>query len=367
MTCAVLAVAMVAAGCDGALPGRCEDESCGQQAWWRTTFQQSVNRQVDVLVVVDDTPAIAPFAATLATGLPQLGGALGVNPGSPMSLHVGVIRAGGCDQSTRGAACGIATGEQFLRAEWCETQTNFPGALADGLACAGALGGVNCGPAQPLKVALDALSAPPRAGWEGFLRPDADLMVIVIAGGDDASPQSALELARSIRSLKPDPYQVRASAIAPASCADGQPARLTDFVEQFGSNGALVDMCAGAFGGAAQQITATLNYALYPPCLKKVRDVDPATPGLQADCIFEDHLRAPDGTWTTARLPSCDAVAMPPCVRITPGGGPWCGDGQGYALSIERATDWCQEAGTNVTIECLSCADANDPACVPAR
>ena len=97
--------------------------------------------------------------------------------------------------------------------------------------------------------------------------------------------------------------------------------------------------------------------------MRIVRDTDLDTPGLQPDCIFEDHLRAHDGTWTTATLQSCD-VAAPPCWSITPVGGGWC---DGYALNIQRPTDWCSEAGTNITIECLACANANDPACASLR
>ena len=126
------------------------------------------------------------------------------------------MRSGRCDQSTRGAACGVAAGEQFLRAEWCETVTNFSGALADALACVGDLGATDCGPAQPLAAAIDALATPPRPGWEGFLRPEAYLMIVVIAAGDDASAQPASDVARLIQSSKADPSQVVVSAIVPA-------------------------------------------------------------------------------------------------------------------------------------------------------
>ena len=54
---------------------------------------------------------------------------------------------------------------------------------------------------------------------------------------------------------------------------------------------------------------------------------------------------------------------------MTPGG--LCGGGAGgagsYILSFERAPGWCADAGIDVTIECLGCANPNDPACVPAR
>ena len=207
MTRWFLAVAALAAGCDGSLPGPCEDGSCGTQASWRKTFQSIVSRKVDVLFVVDDTPAMAPYAGALPAGFADMAARARrtCRRPAPASLHVGVVRAGRCDQSTRGAACGVAAGEQFLRAEWCETVTNFSGALADALACVGDLGATNCGPAQPLAAAVDALATPPRPGWEGFLRPDAYLMIVVIAAGDDASAQPAIDVARLIKSVEGRP------------------------------------------------------------------------------------------------------------------------------------------------------------------
>ena len=203
-----------------------------------------------MLFVVDDTPAMAPYAGALAAGFADMAAALGDYRPARGPLHVGVVRAGRCDQSTRGAACGIAAGEQFLRAEWCETVTNFSGSLADALACVGDLGATNCGPAQPLAAAIDALATPPRPGWEGFLRPDAYLMIVVIAAGDDASAQPAIDVARLIKSSKADPSQVVVSAIVPGSCATGDPVRLTEFVNQFGANGYAPDLCVGQFASS---------------------------------------------------------------------------------------------------------------------
>jgi len=358
-----LALAVVAAGCDGSRPAPCEDGSCGSQVSWRKIYQQTVNRKIDLLFVVDDTPAIAPFAATLATGFADMASVLEALPArGPASLHVGVVRAGRCDQSTRGAACGLSASEQFLRAEWCETQTNYSGTLADEIGCLADLGATNCAPAQPLAAAADALAAPPRPGWEGFLRADAYLMVVVIGAGDDASAQSVSDLAASIRGLKADPSQTLASAIVPQSCASGAAGRLTAFVDQFGANGVLLDLCQGQLAVALQQLVGSISALLQPPCATNVRDIDPDTPGLQADCVFEDRLLGSDGSRTTALLPSCDTAA-PPCWRLTPGGASCAG----YVLDIVRGADWCDEAGENVAIECVGCATANDPACAPAR
>jgi hypothetical protein len=363
MTHGLLAVAALAASCGGSLPGPCEDGSCGTQASWRRTFQSIVSARIDVLFVVDDTPAMTPYAGALAAGFADIAVALeGLSPRVPASLHVGVVRAGRCDQSTRGAGCGIAAGEQFLRAERCGTVTNFSGALTDALTCIGDLGATNCGPAQPLAAAIDALATPPRRGWEGFLRADAYLMVVVIGAGDDASARPAIDVATFIKGLKADPSQAAVSAIVPRSCATGDSPRLTEFVNQFGANGLLADLCVGELAPALQRITNASDSELQPPCLRSVRDTDLDAPGLQADCVFADHPRAADGTWTTATLPSCD-VAAPPCWRLVPNAA-GC---DGYGIDIQRASDWCAEAGTNITIECLACTNANDPACAPAR
>jgi hypothetical protein len=358
-----VALAALAMSCDGSLPGPCEDGRCGRQASSRTTFQSTINRQIDVLFVVDDTPAMEPYAGTLAAGFADMAAALAsLRQTGPASLHLGVVRAGRCDRSTRGTACGIAAREQFLRAEWCETVTNFSGAIADALACVGDLGETNCAPPQPLAAVTEALASPPRPEWEGFLRADAYLMVVVIAGGDDASALSAIDVANFIKGLKADPSQTLASVIVAGSCAGVDPLRLTEFVQQFGANGLLADLCLGQFAPALQRITESINTSLQPPCLRSVRDNDVDTPGLQPDCVFEDHARAPDGTSTTTTLPSCD-VAAPPCWRLIP-----IGQGcDGYGVDVQRATDWCAEAGTNLTIECLACANANDPACAVAR
>ena len=101
-------VAALCAGCGGALgTPPCEDGSCGVQVSTRTTFQIAVNRQVDILFVVDDTPAIAPYAELVTAGLADVAAQL-ETARPPLSLHAAVVRAGTCDPSGRGAACGVA-------------------------------------------------------------------------------------------------------------------------------------------------------------------------------------------------------------------------------------------------------------------
>jgi len=371
MTRSVLALAALAGGCDGVAPVLCDGGACGTQVSTRGRIQATYTRQLDLLFVVDDTPAIAPHLDAVATGLAAMAPAL-TGAREPYSLHVGFIRGGGCDTSTRGAVCGLAAPDEFLTSEWCNTIRNQTGALADTFACLGDFGIGSCDLAQPLWATVGALTTSPPQGWDGFLRPDAYLMIVIVAATDDASgepgaPMSVVATAALIKRLKPDPSQVLVSTIGPNSCALGEvPApRLTEFVQQFGANGLLIPLCDGQFPTALQRVTEFINDRLLPPCLRNVRDTDLATPGLQADCSVEDRARAPDGSYATSRLPSCEEAA-PPCWRLTPGAAINCagpGTTSGWIFSVERPSDWCYEAGTNLTIECLGCADANDPAC----
>jgi hypothetical protein len=366
MTGLVSLTALVA-GCDRAVP-TCAAEQCSSQVSWTHSFQTAVNRKVDFLFVVDDTAAMAPHIDALATGFAAT--AQRLLDGDPqISLHAGFVRAGTCDSSTRGAACSVAASEQFLRSEWCGTVTNAgANGFAGAFSCLGDLGASDCGPAQPLAAAVQALATPARPGWEGFLREDADLMVVIVTAADDASgpagsPAPISSIAGTLKALKADPSQVLVSVVGPVDCApDEVPApRLTELANEFGANGLYLGLCSGQIPAALDRLLNFARSSLEPICLRIVRDTDLNTPGLQPSCTFQDRMLAPDGTWTSTPLPSCDA-AGPPCWRLVPSNGSYCG---GYILDVQRGADWCDEAGQNFTMECLACANANDPACVP--
>jgi len=371
---APLAVCLLIASCgDSVGPILCDGGRCATQTSWRQTYEfpthNAHNRSVDILLVVDDTSAMAPHASALAAGLAGIGQQLAY-PGPINSLHIGAVRAGSCDASTRGLACGVGgvgSPEQFLRSEWCHTMTNFSSAFPDAVACLGDLGASNCGPAQPLATAVQLLAGPARAGWEGFLRPDAYLMIVVIAAQDDASgPPGSLtpisELAAATKALKPDTSQILVSIIGPGDCAAGDVPgpRLTYFMSEFGAFGLYMPLCSGEWSRAVERVTSMTNQAYPPPCVRgDVRDTVPGTPGLQASCTVEDSQLTASGSRITSGLPSCDQSA-PPCWRLTPGAAWGC---VGYSFVIDHDPDWCFEAGNSGTIECLGCADANDPAC----
>jgi hypothetical protein len=245
--------------------------------------------------------------------------------------------------------------------------TNAPATLTAAFTCLADFGTNDCGPTQPLSVALDALSGSPRAGWEGFLRPNAYLLIVVVSAEDDASgqpgaPTPVADLVARAKSLKPDPSQVVVSVVGPGDCAAGdvQGPRLLEFAQNFGSNGLYIGLCSGQLTAAVIRVAESINDRLAPPCAAKVRDTDAVTPGLQPNCTIVMTSGIASGGTVMTTIPSCDDGA-PPCWRLVTG--TCSGGADGYVVSIDRGSDWCFETPSNFTIECLSCADPNDPAC----
>src|SRR6185503_17263839 len=103
-----LLLAALAAGCNGALPSPCGGGICATERIVTNTFQSSMNRQLDILFVIDDTPAMVPHAERLATGIANMARVLQEKTANT-SLHVGVVPASPCG----------ATPAPFMRWETC--------------------------------------------------------------------------------------------------------------------------------------------------------------------------------------------------------------------------------------------------------
>jgi hypothetical protein len=384
--------ALLALGCGGGLPvaPACGDGACGSEetvTWEMTGASRNVD--LDVLFIVDDTSAIAGSEDSLAAAYPQIAQLFERFLGGLPSLHLGIAAASvgsapSCDVAAggppraRASVCAVTGGgpNQFLTTNSCGYDPSFTGSLADALSCLGDLGTTGCAPAQPLTVAREILTASSVAGsgWTGFLRPNAYLLLIFVAAQDDASGPSddltdVTAFASYVRGLKGDPtYQILVSAIAPsASCASGSTTaapRLSAFVSAFGWNGIV--------GCTVGDLVSDLGSLLFgnggetgaPRCLTGIRDTDPATPGLQADCVVEDRVTRTDGFWSEGLLESC-AVSTPPCWTFTPGTGGSAGACPGRLLfTVERGSDFCpQDSNISTVVTCLGCVDPADPAC----
>jgi len=351
------------AGCGlPAAQPECGELPCDSQRSVTRTFQTSATPQLDLLVVVDDTPAIAPYTAIVTTALSAFAEALTVLHEHEPSLQVRFVSATlgspGCPAASRAAACGIGA-DETLRTSPCGADPSFWGGLSDAFACLGDRGAIGCGPLQPLEAARRALAA------GDFLRPDADLAIVVVAGADDASLSPVDAYVDFIKSLKVDPAnQLLASVIAPAApaCSDaaaGEPVRLGAFARAFGRNGVLQSVCASSLLHPLATQLEGPQYSVEPYCLQGLRDTDPAREGMQAECAVTQV------TWDgypdepqQAQLPSCDD-APPPCWRMDS----FDGCRGGWKGTIEHGADWCPLVATQTTFECLGCLDPNDPAC----
>jgi hypothetical protein len=284
--------------------------------------------------------------------------------------------AGGEPPRTRASACAVTSAgtNQFLRTGACGSNPNFTGSFAEALSCLGDLGTAGCAPAQPLTVAREILEASSVAGsgWTGFLRPDAYLLLVFVAGQDDASGAAddltdVAAFASYLRGLKADPLsQILVAATRPAAaCANGSVSsapRLAAFVSAFGANGTLScvadlgnDLGAWLFGGVQPDLGPSL-------CVARVRDTDPVTLGLQADCVVDERITSTDGFWSESLLPSCD-VSPPPCWTFTPSDSAGSCAGEQF-FSVDRLADICPQGTTiRTVVTCVSCIDPADPAC----
>jgi hypothetical protein len=173
----------------------------------------TTDHNVDLLVVVDDSPSMADKQINLAANLPRFIDALGTLPGGLPDLHIGVVTSDlgtkGAEEATAGPAIGtLGTGgcsglgkagdlqlfgapvtDAFLSdigAPGGARQTNYTGDLSNVFGWMVRAGAGGCGFEQPLEAIKLAL-APGKLANQGFLRPDATLAILIVTDEDDCS------------------------------------------------------------------------------------------------------------------------------------------------------------------------------------
>ena len=225
------------------------------------------NENVDILFVIDSSPAMASFQAKLANNERELAQLL--TPAFGPDIHLGVITADPADagvlrQNASVAGSFITTALQFD----ASVQTNVTGAVDDAfvaLAAVGSSGGASTQPLAMAKVALTAGTNP------GFVRAEAYLAIVVITAGDDSSPGAVDDYVTAFKQLKTDPNSVIVS-VASGSCTSGTlsaPAapRLSTFVTDFPNRSAQVAVCDGSLAGLVSLETQLLETTLGAPCI----------------------------------------------------------------------------------------------------
>lgn len=200
----------LAAGCPGREVSRVDPNQAKEQ---QTKIPVSVNRDIDILFVVDDSGSMRQEQEALSQNFPRFIEVLeGIEGGLP-NVHIGVISSnvgtgpvGGGGEACSGngdngilqvaAACPALTdGKRYIvdtltNAETGQREFNYSGDLATQFSCMAQLGTTGCGFEQHLESMKRALSN--NSENAGFLRDDAFLAVIFIQDEDDCSAKDRM-------------------------------------------------------------------------------------------------------------------------------------------------------------------------------
>lgn len=169
-------------------------------------------RDLDLLFVIDDSPSMLDKQTNLRAAFPHFMDQLATLPDGLPNLHIGVVTSdmgAMATDGTIGPAIGSSVGGCMGAGKAGALQTfdeldvigkfisdvegpngtrqqNYVGALRDAFSALAAAGASGCGFEQHLSAIHSALS-PSNTANAGFLRPDANLGVVILADEDDCS------------------------------------------------------------------------------------------------------------------------------------------------------------------------------------
>jgi hypothetical protein len=191
-------------------------------------FQQAINRNIDILFMVDDSSSMTDVQNKLIGQFPVFMNVLKNLPGGLPNVHVAVVSSSmgaggqegiehcppGGDQGvfhTRplGPTCAkgmLNAGQNFIINN--NGMANYTGDISDVFTCIAALGEGGCGFEHQFESVLrslgaDGAPAPPQNA--GFLRADAYLAVILLTNEDDCSAPPNSDLFATTSTMVSDP------------------------------------------------------------------------------------------------------------------------------------------------------------------
>ncbi|HEU4612575.1 MAG TPA: hypothetical protein VFS15_10880 [Kofleriaceae bacterium] len=187
----------------------------------------SVNRDIDILFVIDDSNSMADKQTNLKNNFPNFINVLNTIEGGLPNVHLGVVTSDlgtkGADDAQAGPSVGsgigaclnnggkngnLQTSSVVTGAFISDTKntdgtrsTNYSGSLEDAFSAIASVGVNGCGFEQHLEAAKRALDGNPQNA--GFLRPNAYLALIFIQDEDDCSMAHSSLLGSDTTTLGP--------------------------------------------------------------------------------------------------------------------------------------------------------------------
>ena len=306
---ALLAVALALAACVA------EPPPAGEQVTSYVaggTYQMSYNAAINLLFVIDDSPAMAPLQGELATGYAAIVDRIehATFDGLP-DVHVGVVTADLADEGRLRRGRFLADALQFddLR------HRNYAGPLLDAfadLADVGTAGRAQTLPFEAMQRALSPYVNP------GFIRDDAYLVVVFVTAGDDAGTASVDDVARLLKAAKTDPSKVVVGAATGTCDAASTSPRIDALLAQFPNRSSSTTICGGDLGESVALVGQLLKSTLEQPCFDvALANLNPAQPGLQPECSA--YLLNPL-TGDGRVFPVCSPDHPDRCWQLTDGG-----------------------------------------------
>jgi hypothetical protein len=188
----------------------------------------TVNRNIDILFVIDDSPSMLDKQTNLKNNFPNFINVLNTIEGGLPNVHLGVVSSDvgtkGADDAQAGPGIGSGPGScsgngdsgnlqtnmttlvsgtfisDVLNNDGTRT-TNYTGSLANAFSAIASLGASGCGFEQHLEAAKRALNNNPANA--GFLRPNAFLALVFIQDEDDCSISHSTLLGSDTSTLGP--------------------------------------------------------------------------------------------------------------------------------------------------------------------
>jgi hypothetical protein len=238
-------------------------------------FPGSIPAQVDLLFVVDDTAAMTPYTAHVASLAADLEETLqAAYDGALPDMRIAVMTADPTATAYRQPA---GTSDPYLAFgvdAHFEPTSNVAGTIAETLAPMLDVGTAGAGPVAPLDAVNAALDAQP-----AFLRPDSGLGIITIASSDDTSAGAIADYVSTMKARRSDPTRVIVTGAFP------QPSpRLDEFHASFPNRNEVVDIASSDWNDVLAIYGQLVRWTLGVACITEPADLDAETPGPQYDC-----------------------------------------------------------------------------------